>query len=84
MLFNFWYYYLILNINHISDEKIIYMCLPSIYMILPDFYCFYYVFIVCMYPCFVRNDEIKLWNQIKSNHYIHPCIVPNADLANIG
>ena len=23
-----------------------------------------YVFIVCMYPCFVRNDEIKLWNHI--------------------
>ena len=44
MHFDFWYYDLILNINHISDEKIIYMCLPGIYMILPDFYCFYYVF----------------------------------------
>ena len=22
------------------------------------------IFIVCMYPCFVSNDEIKLWNHI--------------------
>ena len=37
-------------------------------MILPVFYCFYYLFFffVCMYPCFVRNDEIKL----KSNQYL--------------
>ena len=50
-IFSFWYYYLILNINHISDENIIYMCLPSIYMILPVFYCFYYMFLlfVCIH-----------------------------------
>ena len=41
----------ILNINHVSDEKIFYMCLPSIYMILPVFYGFYYMFLlfVCIH-----------------------------------
>ena len=49
--FSFWYYYLILNINPISDEKIIYMCLPGVYTILPVFYCFYYKFLlfVCIH-----------------------------------
>ena len=35
---------LILNIIHINDENIVYMCLPSVNMILHDLYCFYLMF----------------------------------------
>ena len=59
--FNFWYYSLILNINHISDEKrIIYMCLPIVYMILPVFYCFYYMFL--LFACIHALSEMTKWN----------------------
>ena len=62
IFFSFWYYSLILNINHISDEKKDHLHVLT--YCLYDFTCLLllllYVFIVCMYPCFVRNDEMKL------------------------
>ena len=61
IFFSFWYYSLILNINHISDEKkIIYMCLPIVYMILPVFYCFYYMFF--LFACIHALSEMTKWN----------------------
>ena len=58
----FLYYYLILIINLICDEKIIYMCLPSVYMILHAFNCFYHRFLVyvCIHALLeLRNKTVK-------------------------
>ena len=64
-IFSFWYYYLILNINHISDKKIDCMCLPSVYMILPVFYI---ALIICFYCLYVSMFFQKWRNKsVKSN-----------------
>ena len=55
----FFYYYLILNTNPISEEKIIYMCLPSVYTISHVFYSF--LFCVFLYVCMYVSMLCQKW-----------------------
>ena len=63
IFFSFWYYSLILNINHISDEKGSFTCA---YLLFIWFYLSFIAFIICFYCLHVsmlcqkwRNETVK-------------------------